>query len=423
MKILVANYRYFVSGGPERYMFNVTDALRVSGHEVIPFSIRYRQNEPSPYSDYFVPPLGAEDEVYFRDHRMSPSTLLATMNRLFFSQEVRSSVRRLVADTRPDVAYVLHYLRKLSPSLLVALKEEGIPIVVRLSDYQMLCPQAHLLRNGKPCSLCVGGNILPSVQHKCIQGSLPASAINALATWFHRYRGYFDLVDRFVVTNGFMYEMLRNSGVSGERISHIPTFVQPRALPEQLMHLKQDVVVYVGRLDYLKGVHILIEAVGTLKIKYPEVGWSFKIAGDGNPDYVSKLHARVDELDIADRIEFCGSLDIEGVFALLASSRIQVVPSLWYENLPNSLLEGYASCTPVVASDLGSLSATVVEGRTGFLFDPGNPESLAAVLAQCWQNKGALDDIGFNARILADTEYSERAHLEKLTSLFGVLLN
>ena len=63
MRIILANYRYFISGGPERYMFNVADVLTTHGHDVVPFSIQYQRNQPTPYSRYFVQPLGGEGEV------------------------------------------------------------------------------------------------------------------------------------------------------------------------------------------------------------------------------------------------------------------------------------------------------------------------------------------------------------------------
>ncbi len=74
MRILVANYRYFVSSGPERYMFNVMDVLARKGHEVMPFSISYARNVQTPYARYFVRPLGREEEVYFDQHRKSPAS-------------------------------------------------------------------------------------------------------------------------------------------------------------------------------------------------------------------------------------------------------------------------------------------------------------------------------------------------------------
>ena len=422
MRILLANYRYFLSGGPERYMFNVSDALIRSGHDVVPFSIQYARNVLTPYSNHFATPIGTADEVYFRQQRQSIGTAIKTLERLFYSPEVEKKVLALAREVRPDVAYVLHYLRKLSPSLLVGLKQAKLPILVRLSDYQMSCPQAHFLRDSKPCSLCAAGNVLPSIRYRCVQGSLSASVANAFATWFHRAKGYFDLIDCFVVTNGFMADILRQGGVSSERVSLIPTFVQPRVPTELLIKQKRDQVAYVGRLEHIKGVHVLIEAAGILKVRFPEVGWSFRIAGEGSPDYVAMLQRRMLDLDLSGRVEFCGPLDTNDVFDLLATSRIQVVPSLWFENLPNSLLEGYASCTPAIASALGSLTATVEHGRTGMLFAPGDASSLAEALAECWANRGRLDEMGRNARLLADTVYSEQGHLEKLTALFSSLV-
>ena len=65
MKILLVNYRYFISGGPEKYMFNIKNVLEENGHEVIPFSIRSNKNVETEYSRYFVEPIGSRDAVYF----------------------------------------------------------------------------------------------------------------------------------------------------------------------------------------------------------------------------------------------------------------------------------------------------------------------------------------------------------------------
>ena len=65
MKILLVNYRYFISGGPEKYMFNIKKMLEEHGHEVIPFSIMSNKNVETSYSKYFVEPIGSRDAVYF----------------------------------------------------------------------------------------------------------------------------------------------------------------------------------------------------------------------------------------------------------------------------------------------------------------------------------------------------------------------
>lgn len=85
MRVLLINYRYFGSGGPERYLFNLKSLLESHGHVTIPFSIRYTQNEPSEYAEYFVSPLAKDDEIFFRDQTWTFSTILRTLfQHLFF---------------------------------------------------------------------------------------------------------------------------------------------------------------------------------------------------------------------------------------------------------------------------------------------------------------------------------------------------
>ena len=68
MKIIIVNYRYFISGGPERYLFNIKDLLEKNGHEVIPFSVKSRHNQPSGYEQYFLSAVGEGKEVYFKEY-------------------------------------------------------------------------------------------------------------------------------------------------------------------------------------------------------------------------------------------------------------------------------------------------------------------------------------------------------------------
>ena len=170
MRICLVNHRYFVSGGPERYLFSVKSLLEARGHEVVPFSIRYRDNEPSPWEGYFAPPIARDDEVLFRQHTWSALAIRRTLERAFWSREVYDALSRELRDARPDVAYVLQYLRKLSPAVLSALHDHDVPIVVRASDFAMVCPQQHLVRDGRVCELCVGRRPWPSVRYCCVQG-------------------------------------------------------------------------------------------------------------------------------------------------------------------------------------------------------------------------------------------------------------
>lgn len=421
MRILLANYRYFVSGGPERYLFNASAALEARGHEPIPFSVDYKRNVATPYSRYFVDPLGGRNAVYFKEQMNTPKTVLKTLSRVFYAPDVERAVTRLVHETQPDVAYVLHYLRKLSPSLLVGLKKAGLPIVVRLSDYQMLCPQAHLLKDSEPCQLCMGGNLLPSIRHRCVQGSFAASAINAAATWFHRMRGYFDLIDVFVVTNPFMKHVMLSAGYPEKRLRLIPTFVDTETFRPVPDSAREHYIAYVGRLEFIKGVHVLLDALALLRQARPDAKWSLKLAGAGEDYYVSSLRRQTEELQIQDIVDFVGDLDKPALADFLARAKLAAIPSLWYENLPNSLLESYACGTPVLASALGSLNDAVVDDITGYRFEAGNPQALADRLAKAWDHPESIATMSSEARRVAETQYSETEHIPALEALFGEL--
>jgi glycosyltransferase involved in cell wall biosynthesis len=418
VKILLANYRYFISGGPERYLFNVAEALSEDGHEVVPFSIHYSRNQASQYSQYFVEPLGSRDEVYFQQHKRTFRAIWRTAKRLFYDPSVDDAVTRLIEDSKPEVAYVLHYLRKLSPSLLAGIKHAGLPIVVRLSDYAMLCPQAHFLRDGKPCEACGKNNLWPSVRYRCIQHSLPASGLNFLATNYHRMRRYFDMIDVFVTTTNFMYQKMLQAGYNEQRLCHIPTFVNAHAFHPSENFIKEKYIVYAGRMEKIKGVHFLISAMAALRSARPNLSIALKLAGDGDKEYISSIKQQVEDLGLNDVIQFLGELKADKLSTLMSRAYLSVVPSIWYENLPNTILESYACGTPVLASNLGSLVECVSERQTGLLFQPGDANQLAERLAFCLDRPDLTIEMSHNARKVAETRYSKEQHLRKLESLF-----
>jgi glycosyltransferase involved in cell wall biosynthesis len=421
VRVLIANYRYFVSSGPERYLFNIKRQLEAGGHEVVPFSVRYAQNVPSDYASYFVSPIGGENEIFFKDHRRSLGTTVKGLSRLFYSREVEQAAMRIISDTRPDVAYVLYYLRKMSPSLLVGIKKMGIPIVARISDYGMMCGEHHMLLNDRPCTLCLDKGRHHQVLNRCVKGSFALSALDAIATRFHRAHGYFDLIDRFVTTNDFMSEMMVRAGVPADRIQCNPTFTDMRRFhpgtPAEPRYL-----LYVGRLDRPKGVHLLIEAMSILRQELGADLPLLKIAGEGHEvAYVESLRKQVAQADLQGHIQFLGQVDAEEVPGLLRGAWCSIAPVLWYENLPNSVVESFASGCPVVGADIGSLSTTIADGINGLHHRPGDAADLAGTLRRLIADRELRARLAAGAFEIAASRHSPEAHTERLLGLFAEL--
>lgn len=419
MRILLANYRYYASGGPERYMFNLSEALEARGHEVVPFSIRYSANVPSPYARYFADPLAGADAVRFRDHPRTPRSVLKTLERAFYSPEVERAVGRLIDDTSPQVAYVLHYLKKLSPSLLVGIKKRGLPLVVRISDFLMVCPQALFLRDGKPCTLCARGNLWPSLRYRCVAGSLGASVVHFLSWHYQRWRGYFDLIDRFVVSNEFMLEKMVEGGWPRDKMALIPTPVSPAFLADAAVAAKAEpsYILYVGHMEPHKGTDVLLRAYGRLARQGAPP--KLVLVGKCDTPFGTECRRLAEELGLGPRAEFRGPMDGEPLRALYRGALFTVFPSICYENMPNVVIESLASGTAVVASSHGSIAPLIRDGETGLLFAPGDDEALADAMGKGLQ-PGWSEQAGRAARSDA-ARYALDRHLEQLLRLFGEL--
>ena len=189
MKIIIVNYRYFISGGPERYLFNVKDLLEKNGHEVIPFSIKSKLNEPSQYENYFLDPIGEDNEVYFSEYKKANvKTILKSFSRMFYSFEAKKETNCLIQDVNPDLIYVLYYQNKISPSIFDAAVKNRIPVVHRISDFGQICANALFYRPGSKdiCERCLIGSKFNAISNKCVYDSYIYSSIKVVSLNFRK---------------------------------------------------------------------------------------------------------------------------------------------------------------------------------------------------------------------------------------------
>ena len=414
MKVLWINYRYFVSGGPETYMFAATDLLERAGHDVIPFSLRYSRNRETPWAGFFADPIAGDDEVNFSDQSRSVRTVTRGLQRSFYAPDVRDAVSRIIGVAKPDVAMVQHYLRHLSPSVLVALKRAGVPIVVRLSDFGMVCPKSVMLRDGRICRSCVTLGLLSSVRYRCVRDSLPVSVVACASLIFVRWRKFFDLIDCFIAPSAIMREEMIAGGYDGSRIVVVPTFVDATGF--DVARARDRRIVYVGRLSPEKGLHVLLDGFERMRREPRLRDVELHIVGDGDPAYRSGLVSL--GRSMGRLVKFTGPLGAQAVRDTLATSLLSAVPSMCYENLPNSMLESLAAGTPVVASDLGSMGDVLRGTNAGLLFRPGDANDLAAGLTSLLLDPDRVRRMSKSARTLAESRYSPDKHLSSLLDVF-----
>ena len=168
MKIIVAHYKYYVQGGPERYLFKFAELAKQNGCEVIPFSVNFPSNEPTDYAGYFVGSKDAGGNYDASNH--SISYLAKNAYHEFHNREAYKKLKKLIRDTRPDLLYVL-IPGQLTPDIFRAAHEEGVPVILRISDFRLICGMYAMIRGGEPCELCLGGHYENCAKNRCVKGS------------------------------------------------------------------------------------------------------------------------------------------------------------------------------------------------------------------------------------------------------------
>jgi glycosyltransferase involved in cell wall biosynthesis len=187
------------------------------------------------------------------------------------------------------------------------------------------------------------------------------------------------------------------------------------------------VVLYVGRLEFRKGVHILADAASRIADRFPDVQFVFvgsdtksAMAGGSMRTYTEQIFRKKGTEKALKIIDGIGHQDIAGIYGV---GDILVVPSL-YENLANVLLEGMAAGLPIVTTSNGGSQEVVAHGTNGLVVPPGNPEALAGAISDLLTDSEKRERFSRNNREKAlkdlSLERMARETLEVYTKLLGV---
>lgn len=125
-------------------------------------------------------------------------------------------------------------------------------------------------------------------------------------------------------------------------------------------------IVYIGKFSKGKGPDLLMEAVPQIIKKFPDA--KFKFVGSGNLGAFLKKRARV--LQIKDKVVFTGRVDHARALSIVRHAELVVVPSIWPEPLPRSVIETILAGTPVVATNVGGIGEILENKSYGILADP-----------------------------------------------------
>ena len=407
MKIALVNYRYFFTGGPERYLFNIKGVLESYGHEVFPFSVKNPDNVSNDYEKYFLESV--EEEIYFAQTKKSIKVVLKSFFRMFYSFEAKKKFHRFLMDVQPDIVYIIQYHNKISPSIIFTAKKLKIPVVHRISDFQYMCPNAFLYNDAKGiCEDCLNKKSLNCIKYKCVLDSSVYSVIKLMAKKFHELLRITEKIDAFVVPSSFTLNKLRQYGIISAKLHHIPTFCN---LNDIALDIKYNpFILFVGRIEKQKGLMTLIKA-------FENTDKKLKIIGFSNDGYENELKSYLSSK--IHNIEFLGRMEFQEIIPFLSTCLCTIVPSEWYENFPNSILESFAFKKAVIATDIGSLPELVKNNDTGLTFNYGSSDDLKKKIEYMFKNPSEAQRMGENAYQDLINDYSSEKHYSTLINLFN----
>lgn len=316
----------------------------------------------------------------------------------------RELAARLRAE-RPDVVHVHNVFPLLSPSVLAACADAGVPAVATLHNYTQVCPPGTLQREGRSCTECVGAATpLPAVRHGCYRNSRLATVPLAVGLSVNRRR-WWSGVERFFCISAAQRDVLVAAGMPAERLAVKHNFVPD---PDARRSGTGEHVLYLGRLAEAKGVRLLMAAWDEVAAD-GGVGVPLVIAGTG------PLEGEVTAWAAGrDDVRYVGLYGPEQCRRAVARSVAVVAPSTWLEAFGLVVVEAMAAGVPTVAAGHGAFVELVEDGVTGLLHRPGETASLAACLRRITAEPDRNRRMGLAARRRYEQGFSPAVGLERL---------
>ena len=237
----------------------------------------------------------------------------------------------------------------LSPSVLVACRQAGVPVVMTNHNYMLSCPIVSHLHKGRVCEKCSGGREYWCVLRNCRENLAESVAYATRSAAARKMRFFHDDVAIQIVLSDFAKRCLLHEGFAEDRVVVLPNMVEFVARPES--GAGGQYAAFSGRMRQEKGVDVLLEAAARL----PQI--PFRLAGNG--PVLDTLRAAAPS-----NATFMNRLGPAEMATFYQDSRFLIVPSKWFEGCPLVVSEAMSHGLPVIASRIGGLPEFVEDGVT-----------------------------------------------------------
>jgi glycosyltransferase involved in cell wall biosynthesis len=323
---------------------------------------------------------------------------------LYHNPVVAQYLENFLREEKFDLVHVTS-CETLSASVLLVVKNVGLPLVLSLTDFWMLCPRINLLRtDGSNCNgqttpdECLACMLMNSNLYRNAKEIFPEKILVPVFSHFSRYplfsskhglRGWvgdmaerksllkhaLSLPDCRITASNFVRNVFLSNGVTA------PIDVQPYGhdlgwLNSYTGKSESDLLRlgYIGQIIGAKGVHVILQALALLPYSYMS---RLSVIIYGNMDHTPSYGQQIKDLASAiPNVTFGGTYQHTDSARIYSDIDVLLVPSLWFD-FPLIIYEAFATQTPVVATNIGGMAEAVSSDINGLLFARGSADDLA----------------------------------------------
>ncbi len=397
MKVLLVNKFHWNKGGSEKYYFELGELLKAHGHEVAYFSMENEKNVKTGDKEYFVPAFD-----------LNNSSKLRALD-VIYNKKNGEIMEKALDEFKPDIVHLNNFQRQLSASIIEPCKKRNIPIVFTAHDVQAICPAITMMDDDKNvCELCMGGKYTNCIKKSCNKGSKLKSVLGALEGYYYRkHKIYSEKIDYIITPSEFYRDKFIEDGINKNKIQAIHNSIEMNDY--NVKTVDDGYALYFGRLSKEKGILNLINA-----FKDCNKGLLY-IAGEGPEKETIEDIIKKNKLE--DRVKLLGFLNKEQMTEVTRKCKFVVVPSIWYENCPYSVLETLAIGKPVIGANIGGIPELVKDKENGFIYT--TTEELTTCMNKLFESDKLVKQFSKKSKELAKQEYDRDVYYEKIIRIYN----
>lgn len=412
MRILLVNKFHYLNGGSEKYYFELGKLLKKHENEVAYFSMKDDRNIKTGEKEYFVEKID-----------LNTGSKLKALD-VIYSKENYKKMQEAIDDFKPDVVHLNNFQRQLSESIVECCRDNNIPMVFTAHDVQAICPAISMLDSEKNiCEKCINGKYMNCFKKKCVKNSTLKSLLGAYEGNYYRKKKVYTKKIKNIITPSIFYKnKLIEDGIQEDKIKAIHNFIN---LEEYDLKVEDEgYALYSGRLAKEKGILNLVEAFSNLIInnKNNDKLNNIKLYIAGNGPEKENIEETIKENNLEDKIILLGHLNQKDLKEYTRKCGFLVIPSIWYENGPYSVIETQSIGKAIIGANIGGIPEMVINNENGLTYKYNDVKELEGKMKRLFSDIELREEFGNNAKKFANKEYSPENYYKKLEKIYKNLI-